>query len=126
MVNRTVNTSEQLDRVFGALANPTRRAVLQRLASGQATVGELGAPFTMSAPAITKHLHVLEDAGLVRREVDGRVHRLQLGADPLKDAAFWMATYSKFWGEQFDALDRFLANTDPARRAKRRQKKEEE
>ncbi len=125
MVNRTVNTAEQLDRIFAALANPTRRAVLQRLASGQATVGELGAPFKMSAPAITKHLHVLEDAGLVTRQVDGRVHRLQLDADPLKDAAFWMASYAKFWGDQFDALNRFLANTDPARRPKRRQKKEE-
>ena len=96
-----------------------------RLAAGEATVGELGEPFDISAPAITKHLHVLEDAGLIRREVDGRIHRLQLDADPLKDAALWMSTYAKFWGEQFDALDRFLANTDPKQKTRRRQKKEE-
>lgn len=124
MVNRTVN-ARRLDRIFAALANPTRRAVLERLASGEATVGELGAPFKMSAPAITKHLHVLEDAGLVRREVNGRFHRLQLDADPLKDAALWMGTYAKFWGDQFEALDQFLAKTDPTRKPKRRHKKEE-
>ncbi|HEY0493386.1 MAG TPA: metalloregulator ArsR/SmtB family transcription factor [Candidatus Dormibacteraeota bacterium] len=125
MVNRGVNKAEQLDRIFAALANPTRRAVLQRLAIGDASVGELGAPFKMSAPAVTKHLHVLEDAGLVRREVDGRIHRIRLDADPLKDATAWMASYAKFWGDQFDALDQFLAKTDPTRKPRRRHKKEE-
>jgi DNA-binding transcriptional ArsR family regulator len=88
----------------------------------------------MTIPAVTKHLHVLEDAGLISREVEGRVHRLQLTADPLKDAALWMQTYARFWGEQFDALDAFLKRTAPAgrhkpartRRPGRERKKKEE
>ena len=118
MVNQSVK-SARLDRVFGALANPTRRAVLRRLAGGEATVGELAVPFRISAPAMTRHLHVLEDAGLVAREVDGRVHRVHLLADPMKDAAVWIATYAKFWSDQFDALDRFLARTEPKPKPKR-------
>lgn len=121
MVNQTVKSS-RLDRVFGALANPTRRAVLRRLTRGEATVGELAAPFRISLPAMTRHLHVLEDAGLVARQVDGRVHRLHLLADPMKDAAQWIATYARFWSEQFDALDRFLARTGP--RSKRPEKED--
>ena len=125
--------SLELDRVFGALSHPARRAMLARLARGEASVSELGAPLAMSMPAVTKHLHVLEDAGLIRREVDGRVHRLQLTADPLKDAAFWMQTYVRFWGEQFDALDAFLKRTAPTgghkpartRRPGRKRKKED-
>jgi DNA-binding transcriptional ArsR family regulator len=111
MVNHTVK-SEELDRVFGALAHPTRRAVLRRLSRGEASVGELAAPFQVSLPAITRHLHVLEDAGLIGRVVDGRMHRMHLQADPMRDAAEWITTYAKFWSDQFDALDRFLARSD--------------
>lgn len=82
-----VNYSESLDRVFGALADPTRRAILSRLGEGEATVGELAEPFEMSMPAITKHLNVLEHAGLIRRRRDGRMKRCSLlpaGADPAR------------------------------------------
>ena len=123
MVNVSVK-SPRLDRVFGALAHPTRRAVLVRLARGEATVGELAAPFRTSLPAMTRHLHVLEDAGLVARQVDGRVHRLHLLADPMRDAARWMASYASFWSGQFDALDRFLAQTEPRPRPGRRSKED--
>jgi DNA-binding transcriptional ArsR family regulator len=134
MVNRAVKSAgrrrggrtepARLDRVFAALAHPTRRAVLQRLSRGEATVGEVAAPFRISLPAMTRHLHVLEDAGLLRRQVDGRVHRLQLSVDPMEDAALWMATYTRFWSEQFDALERFLESTD-SRRKPGRQRKED-
>ena len=125
--------SAELDRVFGALSHPARRAMLARLAQGEASVSELGAPLSMTMPAVTKHLHVLENAGLIGREVDGRIHRLQLTADPLKDAAVWMQTYARFWGEQFEALDAFLKRTAPAgghkpartRRPRRKGKKED-
>src|SRR5579863_6880618 len=100
-----------LDATFGALSDPTRRAILARLAQGQAKVTELAEPFQMSLPAISKHLRVLESAGLLRREIDGRVHRCRLDADPMKDASAWMAQYRAFWESQFDALERFLQET---------------
>jgi DNA-binding transcriptional ArsR family regulator len=119
MVNAAVK-SDRLDRVFAALAHPTRRRVLARLKKGEASVSQLAAPFEISLPAMTRHIHVLEDAGLVARQVDGRVHRLHLLVDPLRDAALWMATYASFWSQQFDALDRFLDATEPKRKRGRR------
>jgi DNA-binding transcriptional ArsR family regulator len=105
---------EQLNDIFSALAHPARRAMLARLAHGASSVGELAQPFQLSAPAITKHLHVLEEAGLVRRSVDGRVHTLELDAQPLKNAANWIRPYARFWHGQFDALEDFLRRSDKA------------
>jgi DNA-binding transcriptional ArsR family regulator len=101
-----------LDATFGALSDPTRRAILARLSQGESTVKALAAPFDMSLPAVSKHLRVLESAGLLKREVDGRVHRCRLAADPLKDAAAFIEHYRRFWEAQFDALQEFLETTD--------------
>ena len=100
-----------LDATFGALADPTRRAIVARLARGEAMVTELAEPFEVSLPAISKHLRVLESAGLLQREIDGRVHRCRLAAEPMKDAAAWIAQYRAFWETQFDALEKYLEKT---------------
>jgi len=100
-----------LDRTFAALADPTRRAILARLAQGEASVTSLAAPFRMSLPAVSKHLRVLERAGLVGRSREGRVHRLRLEASPLREAEAWIAHYRSFWEAQFDALARYLEET---------------
>jgi DNA-binding transcriptional ArsR family regulator len=100
-----------LDATFSALADPTRRAILARLARGEAMVTELAAPFAMSLPAISKHLRVLESAGLLHREIDGRIHRCRLAANPMKDAAGWIEQYRAFWETQFDALEKYLEAT---------------
>ena len=109
MVN---NGSHPLDRTFAALSDPTRRAILARLAEGHATVTELAAPFDMSLPAISKHLRVLEQAGLVARTIDGRMHRLRLVAQPLHEAATWIGHYQQFWEQQLDALADYLRDID--------------
>lgn len=107
------NRDEQtLDRVFTALADPTRRAILARLTSGEATVGELAEPFEMSRPAVSKHLDVLQRAGLVHRVADGRVNRCHLDGEPLRDAMQWMETYRTFWEGQLDALARYFDTED--------------
>ena len=103
--------SDLLSDVFSALADPTRRAILARLALGETTVGELAEPFDMSLPAVSKHLGVLESAGLLEREKDGRLRRCQLNAGPMKDAADWIARYRAFWEGRFDALARYLERT---------------
>lgn len=103
-----VNYSNALDATFGALSDPTRRAILARLAQGEAMVTELAEPFRMSLPAISKHLRVLESAGLLEREIDGRVHRCRLAAAPMKNAVAWIAPYRAFWEKQFDALETYL------------------
>ncbi len=100
-----------LDKTFSALADPTRRAILSRLARGESSAGELAAPFEMSWPAISKHLRVLESAGLMKREKDGRVHRCRLESGPMKDAAEWIAFYRQFWEGQLDSLADYLDNT---------------
>jgi DNA-binding transcriptional ArsR family regulator len=105
MSNRSNAT---LNAVFSALSDPTRRAILDRLARGEAQVTELADPHDMSLPAISKHLKVLEDAGLVLREKDGRIHRMNLNSKPMKDAAAWLERYRVFWEGKFDALERFL------------------
>ena len=101
-------SSQALDATFGALSDPTRRAILARLAQGELPVTALAAPFRISLPAISKHLGVLERAGLLRREKHGRVHRCRLAAEPMKDAAAWIEQYRRFWEGQFDALARYL------------------
>jgi len=106
--NHMVTNNAQLDLTFGALADSTRRAILGRLATGDATVGELARPFDVSRPAISKHLRVLERAGLVRRTKDGRVSRCGLDAKPMRDAALWVEEYREFWEQQFDSLSRYL------------------
>jgi DNA-binding transcriptional ArsR family regulator len=112
ILNRMVNYSPvPLDATFGALADPTRRAILARLAQGEAMVTELAEPFHVSLPAISKHLRVLESAGLLEREIDGRIHRCRLSAQPMKNAAAWIEQYRAFWESQFDALAKYLETT---------------
>ncbi len=97
-----------LTRTFAALADPTRRRILEHLAGGEHCVTDLARPYRMSLPAVSKHLRVLESAGLVRRKRDGRVHRLKLEARPMRDAQVWIEEYRKFWEESFDRLDDYL------------------
>lgn len=105
MVTSTVR-AKALDHVFGALADPTRRAILARLARGEATVGELAEPFAMSRPAISKHLNVLERAGLLHRVPEGRVNRCRFDGRPMRDAWALMEDYRMFWDDQMDRLAR--------------------
>lgn len=97
-----------LDRTFAALADPTRRAILNRLALGEANVSELAEPFSISLPAISKHLRVLEEAGLLERRKEGRTNHCNLRAEPLGDAAEWIEEARRFWGDRLDALAQFL------------------
>lgn len=99
---------DELSRTFSALADPTRRAILARLRDGPAGVQELAEPFDISLPAVSKHLKVLERAGLIAREKDAQWRRCRLTARPLKDAAAWVADYRRFWDDQFDSLETFL------------------
>jgi DNA-binding transcriptional ArsR family regulator len=101
-------SSNTLDATFSAVADPIRRAILTRLAHGEASVTELAGPFNVSLPAISKHLRVLETAGLLSREKDGRIHRIRLAPEPLKQAAEWIAYYRQFWEEQLDRLSDYL------------------
>ncbi|QQR34691.1 winged helix-turn-helix transcriptional regulator [Devosia oryziradicis] len=101
-------TSEQLDATFQALADPTRRAILARLARGEASVMELAEPFEMSQPAISKHLKVLENAGLISRGRDAQRRPCKLEAAPLAEATGWLIEYRKFWEKQFGQLDALL------------------
>lgn len=99
-----------MDLTFGALADPTRRAILARLAAGDASVGELAEPFEMSLPAVSKHLDVLQRAGLLERHKAGRVRRCHLNPAPMKEAAEWISEYRQFWEGQMDKLARYLEN----------------
>jgi DNA-binding transcriptional ArsR family regulator len=99
---------DRLSTTFMALADPTRRAILARLAQGEATVNELAAPFALSLPAVSKHLKVLQRAGLVRQGRKAQWRPCRLEATPLKDVADWVASYRRFWDEQFDRLDDYL------------------
>ncbi|MGA8034919.1 MAG: metalloregulator ArsR/SmtB family transcription factor [Candidatus Acidiferrales bacterium] len=112
MVKHLASTdSRALDATFGALSDPTRRAILARLARGETTVSELAAPYEISLPAVSKHLSVLERAGLVTREKKGRVHRCSLVPAPMKDAGEWIEHYRRFWEAQLDSLEKFLHET---------------
>jgi DNA-binding transcriptional ArsR family regulator len=101
-------SAPSLDRTFSALSDPTRRAILGRLAQGEATVTELARPFDMSLPAVSKHLRVLENAGLLTRRKEGRIHHVGLAAAPLQGAADWLDFYRSFWEARFDSLADFL------------------
>jgi DNA-binding transcriptional ArsR family regulator len=97
-----------LNRTFAALADPTRRRILEHLSRGDRCVTDLARPYSMSLPAVSKHLRVLENAGLIRRRRSGRVHSLKLDAAPMKQASQWIEEYRKFWEESFDRLDEYL------------------
>jgi len=99
---------DQLSATYAALADPTRRAILSRLATGEASVTELAEPFEMSLPAVSKHLKVLERAGLIARGRKAQWRPCRLEAAPLKDAADWLEEYRRFWEESFDRLDEYL------------------
>lgn len=101
-------SSGSLNRTFAALADPTRRRILEHLATGDRCVTDLARPYRMSLPAVSKHLRVLENAGLVRRKREGRVHRLKLEAKPMQQAQAWIEEYRRFWEESFDRLDEYL------------------
>jgi DNA-binding transcriptional ArsR family regulator len=103
-----VKRSASLDTIFAALADPTRRRILQGLKQGSAPVARVARPFAVSAPAVSRHLRVLERAGLVRRRRMGRVHEIELAAKPLQAATDWLETYRSFWEGNLDALARFL------------------
>lgn len=103
-----VNNNQQLDQIFSALSDATRREMLSRLAERDMPVWELAAPFEMSKPAITKHLKVLESAGLMQRSVQGRTHICRLISEPLVNVADWVAFYERFWNNKLDGLDAFL------------------
>jgi DNA-binding transcriptional ArsR family regulator len=107
-----------LDLVFHALADPSRRAILRRLSAGSLTVGELAEPLPMSPAAASKHIKVLEDCGLLRRDVRWRTHICTLDAEPLAAAQRWLDFYEQFWNDRFDALEELFQN-----RKKRREKK---
>lgn len=111
MVNRSAHPLE-IDSVFFALASSTRRSILQQLRVGPATVSELASHFTVSLPAISKHLRVLERAGLLVQEQKGRTRRCHLVVAPLAEASEWLDQYRHFWESNFDALDNFLAQSE--------------
>ncbi|MCG8409337.1 MAG: metalloregulator ArsR/SmtB family transcription factor [Phycisphaerales bacterium] len=105
MVN---NPAIRLDQIFGALADPTRRGILEMLSRGATNVRTLASPFRMSQPAISKHLRVLESAGLIRRDKRGREHRISVNTQPVEQARDWIAHYTQFWKQQFDAVEDYL------------------
>ncbi len=111
-----VLASRQLDSVFRALGDPTRRGMLRRLADGERSIGELGAPTRMSFEGASKHVRVLERAGLVQRTVVGRTHVCRLRATPLAAADDWLRFYERFWNRQLDALDALLKAQDSGAR----------
>jgi DNA-binding transcriptional ArsR family regulator len=100
---------DPLSATFAALADPTRRAILARLARGEASVGELAAPFSISQPAVSKHLKVLEQAGLIKRGRAAQSRPCKLDAARLREVSDWLETYRRFWDESFDRLDAYLA-----------------
>lgn len=99
---------QDLDRVFHALADPTRRAMLRRLSAGECKIGDLAAPFPISFAAASKHVKVLEDAGLLSRRVAGRAHICRIEPQRLRDAVGWLTFYEQFWSAQFDALEALI------------------
>lgn len=113
---------DQLTSTFAALADPTRRAILARLALGETSVTELAKPFEMSMPAVSKHLKVLERAGLISRGREAQWRPCRLDAGPLKDAASWLDEYRRFWSAHVDALERHLDRMDRSLPKKRKKK----
>jgi len=111
---------QTLDQTYAALADPTRRAILTHLLQQEARVTELAEPFTMSLNAVSKHLQVLERAGLIRREVRGREHYLSADAEPLQYAADWLNTYRQFWEQRLDRLETFLRQKKVTKKMRRK------
>lgn len=109
-----VINEQQLDKVFGALSDATRRGMLARLAQGETNITTLAAPYQISQPAISKHLGVLERAGLIERTRRGREHLIRANPTPAKQASDWIAYYAQFWTEQFDAVEAYLQQTKEA------------
>jgi len=116
-------TPDRLSTTFAALADPTRRAILARLASGETSVTELAKPFDMSLPAVSKHLKVLEGAGLIERGREAQWRPCRLQADPLKDVASWVEYYRRHWEESFDKLDSYLKELQRKEKQHGREKK---
>lgn len=114
---------DSLTNTFAALADPTRRAILARLASGEASVTALAEPFKMSMPAISKHLKVLERAGLIARSREAQWRPCRLEARPLEDAALWIDNYRQFWEQSFDRLDKYLKELTSTEEKKRKGKR---
>lgn len=112
IVNRMVKYSVSLDSTFGALADPTRRAILATLMLGQSSISELAKPHRMSLPAVMKHLRVLEQAGLLTQKKSGRTRHCQLAPEPLKSAEQWISQYRIFWEGTFDSLERYLSQEE--------------
>ena len=119
-------SDDHLSTVFSALADPTRRAILTRLTKGDATVTELAAPFDVSQPAISRHLKVLEGAGLISRRRQATARLSHLEAEPLREATDWLASYREFWDERFDRLDTLLAELQDDQEARTRHDTAEE
>lgn len=116
-------TTDRLSATFAALADPTRRAILARLTAGEISVGELAEPFEMSLPAISKHLKVLERAGLVTRGRDAQWRPCRLDAGPLRDASAWLDHYRRFWEQSLDRLDDYLRKLQAQQKHERPGKK---
>jgi DNA-binding transcriptional ArsR family regulator len=114
----SARTAERLDRTFAALADPTRRAILGRLAAGEASVTELAEPFDMTLPGVSKHLKVLERAGLIRRGRERQWRPARLEAGPIKEVAEWTDRYRRFWEESYDRLDEYLEELQGRRKEK--------
>lgn len=115
---------DQLSKTFQALADPTRRAILARLSKGEASVNDLAAPFNMTLPAVSKHLKVLQNAGLITRGQNAQFRPCKLEAEPLKDASDWIDRYRSFWEQSFDRLDDYLREIQEG--AKKKSKKDKE
>lgn len=113
---------DELSAVFGALADPTRRAILMRLTAGDATVAELAAPFKISQPAVSRHLKVLEQAGLISRTRRATARFSHLEAEPLREATAWLARYQAYWDESYERLDELLAKPQEAQQGDQRQR----
>ncbi len=113
---------DRLSLIFAALADPTRRAILARLASGETSVTELAEPFEMSLPAVSKHLKVLENAGLIARGRDAQWRPCRIDAAPLKEVADWADRYRRFWDDSFDRLDDYLKKMQKEKKDVRRKK----
>ena len=113
---------QHLDAVFAALADPTRRAILSRLTAGEASVNEIAAPFEMSQPAVSKHLRVLERAGLIERDIDKQRRPARLKAEPMAAAVSWLEEFKQFWSSSFDQLDGLLDELKKAESKRLRRK----
>jgi len=120
---QTIPSVDPLSATFAALADPTRRAILGRLASGEASVTQLAEPFEMSMPAVSKHLKVLERAGLIARGREAQWRPCRLEAAPLKEAADWVEEYRRFWEQSFDRLDEYLRELKNTELKKKKEKK---